>query len=897
MKIHQGSVSDVLASIRSSTEGLSSAEARRRLREFGENSVEKVAGESFIVHLLKEFAHFFSVILWIAAALAFFAEWNVPGQGMARIGYAIIAVILVSGVFSFWQEYRIEQTIAALQKLLPQQVQTLRDGDVIQLPIEHLVPGDIVLLEQGNNIPADCRLIDAFGLRVNNATVTGESAPKARDGNPSQEENAIDARNILLAGTSLVSGHGKAVVFSTGARTEFGKIAHLTQTAGEPVSPLRKELAHLSRLIALLAVVIAVVFFAIGEMLGVPFWQGFIFSIGIIVAMVPEGLLPTLTLALVLAAQRMARRHVLIRHLPSVETLGSATVICTDKTGTLTENRMHVQELLLGLERHSAATLEDEIAEHHSELFAAAKLCHDLKETTKEGKSVLQGDPMEIALVEMAGRLMPGSPSFSRLDEIPFDTDRMRQSVVIDAPGGPVLYCKGAPESVLPLCDRIQDTGQTRRLDAESVDTIVRAQEAMASRGLRVLAFAFRVLPPDYQGTALEQELCFCGLVGLEDPPRAEVPEAIRKCHKAGIRVIIVTGDHPHTATAIAREIGLIQSSSPLIVTGDQLQKLSSIQLQLALDSPEILFARVAADQKMRIVEALKNKKHVVAVTGDGVNDAPALKAAHIGIAMGISGTDVAKEAADMVLLDDNFASIVNAVEEGRAVFQNIRKFLTYVLVHNVAELVPYLAFAVFRIPLPLMPIQALIVDMGTDSLTALGLGVEKPDPELMRRPPRQRNERLLSLPLALRAYLFLGMIEAAAAMAAFFYVLDSAGWKYGQALAASDPIYLSATTATLSAIIVMQIVNVFLCRSSIRSIFSTGLFGNRLIIWGVALEIVLILLIDYTPWGNSVVDTASIAAEVWLFVLPFAAAMLVLEELRKWFVRRHLSQGPPQKA
>ncbi len=452
MKIHQGSASELLASIRSGSEGLSSGEAGRRLREYGENRVEKVAGEPFLVRLLKEFAHFFSVILWIAAALAFLAEWNAPGQGMARIGYAIIAVILVSGVFSFWQEYRIEQTIAALQKLLPQRVQTLRDGAVTELPIEQLVPGDVVLLEQGDNIPADCRLVAAFGIRVNNATVTGESAPKARDSDPSQEEHAIDARNILLAGTSMVSGHGKAVVFSTGARTAFGKIAHLTQTAGETVSPLRKEIAHLSRLIAFFAVAIAAVFLAIGEALGVPFWQGFIFAIGIIVAMVPEGLLPTLTLALVLAAQRMAKRNVLIRHLPSVETLGSATVICTDKTGTLTENRMRAQELLLGVARHTAATLESEIASHPPELFAAAQHCHDLKTTIKEGKSVLLGDPMEIALVEMAGRLMPDLPALRRLDEIPFDTDRMRQSVVVAAPQGPVLYCKGAPESVLPLC-------------------------------------------------------------------------------------------------------------------------------------------------------------------------------------------------------------------------------------------------------------------------------------------------------------------------------------------------------------------------------------------------------------------------------------------------------------
>lgn len=889
MRIHQLSVAEALTSVRSSAAGLSSGEALHRLGEFGANRVEQVAREPLALRLLKEFTHLFSVILWIAAGLAFVADWSSPGQDMARVGYAVIAVILVSGVFSFWQEYRIEQTLAALRKLLPQQVEALRDGRVMQLLIEQLVPGDIVLLGQGDVIPADCRLIEAFGMRVNLATVTGESLAKTRDELPSQEDELIRSKNILLAGTSLVSGNGKAVVFATGADTEFGKIAHLTQTAGEVISPLRKELAHLSRLIIILAVIIGLGFFAIAAFIGVPFWQDFLFSIGIIVAMVPEGLLPTLTLALVLAAQRMAKRKVLIRHLTSVETLGSATVICTDKTGTLTENRMRVQELLLGLEKYSLEALGSQAAEPYLELFTAAHLCHDLKESEKLGKRVLLGDPMEVAIVEMARLVLPETPDFRRLHEIPFDADRMRQSVVVETPAGHVLYCKGAPESLLPLCGQILAAGQIRPLDAGKRELIISTQEAMAKRGLRVLAFAARRLSQPYDHATLESDLVFLGLMGLEDPPRANVPEAIGKCREAGIRVIMVTGDHPHTATAIARSIGLVHSENPLVVTGEQLQRLSSTQLQLALDAPEIIFARVAADQKMRIVTALKNKMHVVAVTGDGVNDAPALKAAHIGIAMGIAGTDVAKEAADMVLLDDNFASIVNAVEEGRAVFQNIRKFLTYVLVHNVAELVPYLAFVLFRIPLPLTPIQVLSIDMGSDSLTALGLGVERADAEIMRRPPRPQGERLLNLSLALRAYLFLGMIEAAAAMAAFLFVLHGAGWRYGERLAANDPLYLQATTATLSAIIVMQVVNVFLCRSSIRSVFSTGLSGNRLILWGVVLEIVLILLIDYTPWGNNLLGTAPIPAEVWLFVIPFAAAMFLMEELRKWLARRGL--------
>ncbi len=888
MKIHQLSPLDAVASLKSTAAGLSRAEVERRLREFGRNEVQKVTRGPLWLRFIKEFTTFFSLILWVAAVLAFFAEWSDPGQSMAKVGYAIVTVILVSGLFSFWQEYRVEQTLAALRKLLPQQAQVLREGTVTRVPAEQLVPGDIVHLEPGDKIPADCRLIEAFGARVNNAAVTGESLPKARAAESSAVDDLIDSKNVVLAGTSMVSGQAKAVVFATGMHTEFGKIAHLTQTAGEAVSPLRKEIAHLSRLTAILAVLIGLLFFSLGWMIGIPFWKAFIFAIGIIVAMVPEGLLPTLTLALVLATQRMAKRNVLIRYLPSVETLGSTTVICTDKTGTLTQGHMLVRRLYLGetFDSLAAAKQKPNLVDIFRPFFMAARMCQDLKETESHGNRAFLGDPMEVALVQMALDFISALPVYPRLDEVAFDADRMRLSTLHQTPEGPVLYCKGAPESVLPLCQHVLVAGKTQPLDVEAKLSIVQAQNAMAHAGLRVLAFACRKPAVGYEREHLEEDLVFVGLAGLEDPPRPEVPEALQKCREAGIKVIMVTGDHPQTATAIAREIGLVKSDSPTVITGEQLRRFSVIQLQLALDAQEVIFARVVADQKMRIVEALKKKGQIVAVTGDGVNDAPALKAAHIGIAMGIAGTDVAKEAADMVLLDDNFASIVNAIEEGRAVFENIRKFLTYVLVHNVAELIPYLGFLLFKIPLALTPIQALSIDMGSDTLAALGLGVERPDPQIMRRPPRAQGERLMNWPLAFRAYLFLGLIEAAAAMAAFFFVLNTAGWKYGENLAVQDPLYLSATTACLSTIIVMQIVNVFLCRSATRSVFSTGLRGNALIIFGVISEIAILLLINYTPWGNALLGTAPVGREVWGFVIPFAAGMLILEEARKRLAR-----------
>ncbi|MBI3571091.1 MAG: cation-transporting P-type ATPase [Gammaproteobacteria bacterium] len=884
MKIHHLTVGEALTSLRTRAEGLSSDEARRRLAEFGANRIERVRTEHRWRRLLHGFTHLLAIILWFAAALAFFAEYQDPGQGMGMLGVAILGVILINGLFSFWQEHRAEQALAALQKLLPHQVRAMRDNALVTLPAAELVPGDIVLLEAGDDIPADCRVLEAFGVRVDNATITGESVPLPREAQPSTTEELLRARNILLAGTSLVAGEGRAVVFATGMHTEFGKIAHLTQATGAVLSPLQREITRLSRVIALIAAALGALFFLIGQGLGLSFWASLLFAIGIIVANVPEGLLPTVTLALAMASQRMARRNVLIRHLPSVETLGCATVICTDKTGTLTLNHMEVKQLYAGGRFREADAKE--LAAIPSPFFEVARHCHSLK-NTNANKTEFLGDPMEVALVRLAQRAQPDIASLSKRDEIPFDSERRRLSTLHETRDGLVLYTKGALESVLPLCVQAQPGTNPEPLTPELVQTFLKAEETMAEQGLRVLALAYRPHIAAVTHEELERDLILVGLVGFRDPPRPEVPQAVRTCREAGIRVIMVTGDHPHTALAIAREIGLVRTREATVISGERLRRLTNAELQLALDAPEVLFARVSADQKLRIVQVFKRKGETVAATGDGVNDAPALKQADIGIAMGVSGTDVAREAAHMVLMDDNFASIVAAIEEGRAVYDNIRKFLTYILTSNVPEIVPYLAFVLFKIPLPLTIIQILAVDLGTDMLPALALGAEPPEPGVMRRSPRPPQERLLSWPLLLRAYGWLGLMEAAAAMAAFFFVLHGAGWKYGETLAPNHPLYLQATTACLSAIIVMQVVNVFLCRSERGSAFARGLFLNRLILLGIAAEIALIFVIDYTPWGNKLFGTAPITPGVWLYVVPFALAMLLLEEARKVFARR----------
>jgi calcium-translocating P-type ATPase len=583
----------------------------------------------------------------------------------------------------------------------------------------------------------------------------------------------------------------------------------------------------------------------------------------------------------------MARRNTLVRHLPSVEALGCASVICTDKTGTLTENRMAIRSVYVDgtfVDPRAAETAA--FAAGHRRFLECARSCHDLKSVEDNGRERWIGDPMELALAQMATTALGEAEVFGRIDEIPFDPERKRLVTVNRAAGETLLFVKGAPEEVLSRAASVEVDGRMEPLTAERAQALAGASTEMADRGLRVLAFAYRVLPPDYALDEAEQGLIVTALVGFEDPPRPEVPAAVRRCREAGIRIVMVTGDHPHTAVAVAREIGLVQSAAPTLLTGDDLARMSDTQIQLALDAPEIVCARVTADQKLRIVTAFQRKRCIVAVTGDGVNDAPALRAADIGIAMGISGTDVAREASDLVLLDDNFASIVDAVEEGRTVFENIRKFLTYILTSNVPELVPYLAFAFARVPLALTVIQILAVDLGTDMVPALGLGAESPDPQVMQRPPRTRRERLLTPGLLVRAYLFLGVLEAAAAMAAFFFVLAAAGWQPGQALSTSDVLYRQATTACLTAIVLMQVVNVHLCRGRRASIASLPAFENPLITAGILAEIALILAIDYTGPGNVMFGTAPIGYEAWLVVLPFAVGMLALEETRKAFVR-----------
>ncbi|MEY4528247.1 MAG: hypothetical protein RL768_1966 [Nitrospirota bacterium] len=914
---------DALKRLETAGGGLSPEEARQRLIQFGANRLAEPDRYVILRGLTRHFTHFLALLLWIASGLAFAADYMKPGEGMATLGWAILGVIVINAVFAFFQEYKAERAVQALHRLLPDKAWVMRGGQPLELSRSDIVPGDILILEEGERIPADARLIEATGMRVDNAALTGESNPKRRIADAIKDGHWLDLPNLVFAGTTILSGHGRAVVFAVGMRTEFGKIANLTTSVAIGLSPLQKEIIAVTRVVAAISLAMGAGFFVIGLGTGLGFWISAIFGIGIIVANVPEGLLPTVTLALAMSSQRMAKRNALIKHLASVETLGCTTVICTDKTGTLTENRMKVDRFCtdgLVIEsreggffaRGRLITTAD--AEQWQLLFDALVNCHNAKRVRHpDGRFVVTGDPTEVALLEFAiEHGLAHRPPLRRMGELAFDADRKRMSTLHWSEGRLVAFTKGAPESVLALCTRVLVHDEAVPMTPDERTRLLNQSRTFAEQAYRVLAVAMREVahqPEQIEVETIEQDLTFLGLVAMMDPPHREVPEAIVKCRKAGMRVIMITGDHPLTALAIGRKIGLAPEQTPQqptgfvpVIEGTQLDGMTDDVLRQLLTpsrsgEPDPVFARMAPRHKMRIVATLKDMGQVVAVTGDGVNDAPALKKADIGVAMGIAGTDVAKETADIILLDDNFATIVSAIEEGRAVYENIRKFTSYVLASNVPEVVPYLGYGFFGIPLALTIPQVLAVDLGTDMIPALGLGTERPVADVMDIPPRSRTERLLNLPLLLRAYLFLGLIEAIVAMSGFFLYLYSQGWTWGAHLDWTSPLYKEATTVTFAGIVLAQVANVFACRSDRLSVTRSGWFSNPLILWGIAIELTLLAAITYTPMGHEIFGTSPLPA--WIFgPLALGALMLLFaEETRKMIAHRLHRTVPPTMA
>jgi len=891
---------EVLQELRTSAHGLSEEEARKRLTECGSNDLKKIGRTPVVSLFLKNLVNLFAILLWIGGALAFVAR-------MPELGIAIFGVILVNAVFSFWQEYKAERAVEALRQLIPSSARVIREGQEQRLLASLLVPGDLILIEAGDRISADARLIEASNLRIDNSPLTGESKPVHKMAEPVPVWRRflwVEIPNVVFAGTTVVAGRGKAVVIATGMETEIGRIAQLTQVLQPEVSPIQHEMRHVTRVVALLAVAMGLAFFVVGNLVArlTPL-ESFLFAIGIIVANIPEGLLPTLSLALAMGVQRMAKRNALIKRLSAVETLGCATVICTDKTGTLTLNEMKVVKLWASGEILEVPEGEVPLAlasagRSHplDRLLTAASLCNDAKLVPASGTGGFGflGDPTEGALLVFSAQsgfdVEKASMKYPRVFELPFEPIRKRMTTIHRAPDGKVMaFTKGAPRELLGLCRTARFDGAVQMLAPDLRRSITLALDQLAAEGLRVLAVAERELPvlQEYAIDEVERDLTFLGLAGMMDPPRPEVPHAVELCRCAGIRVIMITGDYGVTALAVGRRIGLIRDGTAKAIEGAELQQMSDDDLRTILSEEQVVFSRMTPEQKLRIVTVLQGRGEVVAVTGDGVNDAPALRKADIGIAMGRRGTDVAREAADMVLLDDNFASIVAAVEEGRAVYANIKKFVTYIFASNVPEIIPFLAFVLFRIPLPLTVMQILAVDLGTDLVPALGLGAEPPEPGIMDRPPRPRDKRLLDRRLLLRAYGFLGALEAVACMAGFFSVYLIQGWRPGIPLAASGPLYIEATTMTLASIVFAQVGNVFACRTERESTVRVGLLSNRLVLVGIVVELTLLVLFIQTPLLQRVFGVSPIHPYGWAVLLIFPCLLFLAEEGRKALVRR----------
>lgn len=907
-------IEEVYQVFKSHPNGLKDEEARARLEQYGQNSIQKIGGKALYKKFLANFTHLMALLLWCGGIVAFVAK-------MPQLGMAIWMVNLINGSFSFWQEYRAEKATDALKKMLPDLACVLRDGQEQTIPAEELIPGDVVLISEGDNISADARLVQVTGLRCDQSTLTGESRPVQKTFMASEMKGTshIEAPNLVFAGTTAATGSGKAIVFATGMDTEFGKIARLTQTMGDELSPLQKEMDKVTRMVTVIAITIGSIFFVLAVLFTkVTLVEGFIFTLGMIVAFVPEGLLPTVTLALAMGTQRMARRNALIKKLSSVETLGCTTVILTDKTGTLTQNEMTVRSLWLPAGRlievggigydpcgqliENRHPIKIEVGSDGYELLLAGAMCNNSR-LVKAGNNGHQhwkvlGDPTEAAMRVAAAKgnldMQAAEQQFTRVKELPFDSHRMRMTT-IHWDGDPsalhqVAYVKGAPKEILQLCNAYRVKGQIIPINSSISDQAVAANDDFARNGLRVLAVAERAVTSELGGITpetIEQNLTFLGLEAMMDPPRTEVAEAVAKCKKAGIRIVMITGDYGLTAESIARKVGIV-AERPRIVTGMEMDVLDDQTLKKILQS-EVIFARVAPENKLRVVNLLQEMGEVVAVTGDGVNDSPALKKADIGVAMGINGSDVAKEAADIILTDDNFASIVNAIEEGRSVYANIKKFASYIFTSNMPEAVPFLLYVLSggRIPLALNVMHVLSIDLGTDLVPALGLGAEPPEPGVMDNPPRDLKDHIVTRRMLVRSLGYLGLTQSLAVMAAFYftYWINGYGGQF-TGLPSQGSLYQSATAMALAMVVTTQIGNLFTQRSERISSFRLPLFKNRLIWIGIATELLVILLIVYFPPLQHFIGTNAFPASYWLFLFLWTPALLLVDEVVKMIKR-----------
>jgi len=878
---HTQPVETVLSRLSSSPAGLSGAEAARRLAEHGPNEIGIAKGPSPWALLFGQFQNVLIVILLVATALsAFLGHW------VEAIAIAVIVIFAV--LLGFIQEHRAERAIEALREMAAPTATVVREGQENEVPARELVPGDVVLLTAGDKLPADLRLHEAINLKIDEAALTGESVAVEKHTEPLAEPDLPvgDRKNMAYAGTAATYGRGRGVVVATGRATEFGTIAQMIETVETGKTPLQENLDRVGHSLARATFVVVAVIVGLGILRGQPFIEMVVFGIALAVAVVPEALPAVVTISLAIGVRRMVKRHALMRRLPAVETLGSTSVICSDKTGTLTKDEMTARKILCagqvlsisgaGYDPHGEFSLNGSVVdspEPAKRLLRAAVLAADahIVYNESERRWHVKGDPTEGALVVAAAKAgltkADLDTHYPRVHEVPFTSETKRMTTLHDGPAGPVAYSKGAPEILLETCSRHLTAEGERPLDEASREAIRQAAHQMASDALRILGVAEKA---GAQPSDAERDMVFLGLVGMIDPPRPEAKPAIETCKLAGIRTVMITGDHPLTARAVARELGMLQGGK--VVTGPELSSMADEEFEREVENVEV-YARVSPAHKLKVVTALQKRGHVVAMTGDGVNDAPALKKADIGIAMGITGTDVSKEAAAMTLTDDNFASIVAAVEEGRAIFGNIKKYLMYLLSSNIGEICVMAGATLLGLPLPLSAVQILYVNLATDGLPALALAVDPPEPDLMRRPPRNRRTGIFTRPVVTLMVIG-GLWSALVNLGIFTWALRS-GRSQEEAM-----------TITFVTLVIIEFFKAYNFRSDRHSVFRKP-FANKWLNLAIAWELSLLGLILYVPFLAKPFANFRLSAVDWAAIIGVALTITPVLEIAKWFVRK----------
>jgi P-type Ca2+ transporter type 2C len=873
-------ISEVFSALGTSDKGLTEEEAAKRLKEYGPNELKEGKKISPLKIFLSQFADFIVWILIAAIAISMFL-----GEWVESI--VILIILIINAVIGFMQEYRAEKAIEALKKLAGLKADVLRDGQKKNVDAAYLVPGDIIFLEVGDKIPADSRLVEAHNLSVMESSLTGESTPVGKELKELSKVALAERINMVFSGTIIVQGRATALVTATGMQTEIGRIATLIQAAEEELTPLQIKLNQFSRRLGYGVIIIAAIVFIATILKGGELLEMFKTAVSLAVAAIPEGLPAVVALSLALGVQRMIKKNALVRKLPSVETLGSTTVICSDKTGTLTKDQMTVRKVFV-----DGATAEVSGEGYSTEgkfsivpspdmltLLRIGVACND---ATLNSDGSIMGDPTEVALIVSAAKAGLSKADIEsklpRKDEIPFDSDRKRMTTIHGIGTKRIMYTKGAPDLVLKLCTKILKDGKVIAITPAEKKKILSANEEFAQGALRVLGFAFKQLTDKEK--AEEKDLVFVGLQAMIDPPREEAKSAVKACKDAGIRVVMITGDHKLTAVAIAKELGIDGKA----ITGEELDAIENLEEMVE----EIaIYARVSPEHKIRIVEALRKKDHIAAMTGDGVNDAPALKKADIGVAMGKTGTDVAREASKMILTDDNFASIVNAVEEGRGIYDNIRKFIFFLLSCNISEVLIIFIAVMIGLPLPLVAIQILWMNLVTDGLPALALGVEPRDKDIMKRKPRHKNEGVLNKESFIRM-LIVSIIITVGVLGVFIWAMMSKGWTWGGALEETSPVYVYGLTMAFTTLVVFELFNAFNAKSERKNAFISGIFANFYLIGAVVISMLLQLLVIYTPLSK-VFDTVPLTLSDWAIILAVSFTVVIADAVYK-FVRSKIT-------